>query len=103
MTDLLPLCWIPTRYVLKYLNSFFEWSDIIMSSVFIITILMVIIIYVYMRHKAQKNASRQINTIQDYHDACERIRSHRELRDKYNCHQNYVTKYNSSEDYRERK
>lgn len=74
-----------------------------MSGVFIITILMVIAIYLYMRHKAKQNSSRQINTVQDYHDAYERIRSHRELRDKYNHHQNYVTKYNSSEDYRERK
>ncbi len=74
-----------------------------MSGVFIITILMVIAIYLYMRHKTKQNSSRQINTIQDYHDAYERIRSHRELRDKYNRHQNYVTKYNSSEDYRERK
>lgn len=74
-----------------------------MSGVFIITILMVIAIYLYMRHKTKQNSSKQINTIQDYHDAYERIRSHRELRDKYNCHQNYVTKYNSSEDYRERK
>lgn len=74
-----------------------------MSGVFIITILMVIAIYLYMRHKTKQNSSKQINTIQDYHDAYERIRSHRELRDKYNRHQNYVTKYNSSEDYRERK
>ena len=55
-----------------------------------------------MRRKSKKNPASDINTVQDYHKAHERIHTRKELRDKQNAYQNYVTKYNSSEDYRER-
>lgn len=73
-----------------------------MAGIIILTVILVIIIYLYMRHKSHKNPAENINTVQDYHESYERIHTRKELRDKQNGYQNYVTKYNSSEDYRER-
>lgn len=73
-----------------------------MAGIIILTVILVIIIYFYMRCKSKKNPASDINTVQDYHKAHERIHTRKELRDKQNAYQNYVTKYNSSEDYRER-
>ncbi len=73
-----------------------------MAGVIILTVIFVVIIYFYMRHKSRKNSFDQINTVQDYHESYERIRTRKELRDKHNAYQRYVTKYNSTEDYRER-
>lgn len=73
-----------------------------MVGVIILTVIFVVIIYFYMRHKSKKNPVDHINTVQDYHESYERIRTRKELRDKQNAYQCYVTKYNSSEDYRER-
>lgn len=74
-----------------------------MIGVFILTAIFVIIIYVYMRHKAKQNKASDINFVRDYHESYRRVRTHRELRSKQNDYQTYVTKYNSSEDYRERR
>lgn len=73
-----------------------------MVGVIIVILIFVIIIYVYMRHKSRKNSVSNINTVQDYHDAHKRIMNRKELRDKQNTYQTYITKYNSSEDYREK-
>lgn len=73
-----------------------------MIGVIVLTVVMVIIIFLYMRHKSKQNPVSEMNTVQDYHESFERIHTRKELRDKQNAYQNYVTKYNSSEDYRER-
>lgn len=73
-----------------------------MVGVFILTVIFVVIIYLYMRRRSKKNPTSEINTIQDYHESYDRIRTRKELRDKENAYQTYITKYNSSEDYREK-
>lgn len=73
-----------------------------MLGVIIVTGIFVIIIYIYMRRKSRHNPVSKINTVQDYHEARQRIQTRKELRDKQNAYQSYVTKYNSSEDYREK-
>lgn len=72
-----------------------------MIGVIVLTVILVIIIFLYMRHKSKQNPVSEINTVQDYHESYKRIHTRKELRDKQNAYQNYVTKYNSSEDYRE--
>lgn len=73
-----------------------------MVGVIILTVIFVIIIYLYMRHKSKKNPASKINTVQEYHASYDRIRTRKDLRDKENTYQTYITKYNSSEDYREK-
>lgn len=73
-----------------------------MAGVIVATMVFVIFIYVYMRHKSRTNSVSNMNTVQDYHEAHERIKNRKELRDKQNSYRNYITKYNSSEDYREK-
>lgn len=73
-----------------------------MAGVLILTVIFVIIIYVYLRRRAKQNKSSDMNFVQDYHASFHRVRTRQGLRDKQNGYQTYVTKYNSSEDYRER-
>ena len=73
-----------------------------MAGVLILTVIFVIIIFVYLRRRAKQRKSTDMNFVQDYHESFHRIRTHQGLRDKQNGYQTYVTKYNSSEDYRER-
>ena len=75
-----------------------------MISVLLFTAIVVVLIFVYMRRKARKNSehTQNINSVRDYHASYDRIRSLSELRDKNNGYKTYETKYNSSEDYRER-
>lgn len=73
-----------------------------MAGVLILTVIIVIIIYLYLRRRARQNKSADMNSVRDYHESFHRVRTHRELRNKQNNYQTYVTKYNSSEDYRER-
>lgn len=72
-----------------------------MVRVFVLIALIVAVMYLYMRKKTKKYVSSEINTIEDYHANYDKIRSHKMLRDKQNEYQRYVTKYNSTEDYRE--
>ncbi len=73
-----------------------------MAGVFILTAIFLILIYVYLHRRAKQNKSTDINFVRDYHESYHRVRTHQQLRDKQNDYQTYVTKYNSSEDYRER-
>ena len=75
-----------------------------MISVLLFTAIVVVLIFVYMRRKARKNSehTQNTNSVRDYHASYDRIRSRSELRNKNNGYKTYVTKYNSSEDYRER-
>ena len=73
-----------------------------MAVVFTLTAIFVIFIYLYLRRKAKQNSSANINFVRDYHESYHRVRTRKELHDKQNGYQTYITKYNSSEDYRER-
>ena len=75
-----------------------------MISVLLFTAIVVVLIFFYMRRKARKNSAhtQNLNSVRDYHASYDRLRSRSELRDKTNGYKPYVTKYNSSEDYRER-
>lgn len=73
-----------------------------MVSVLLFTALIVVLIFLYMRHKTKSSNSADIDSVRDYHAAYDRIRSRREMRNRQDSYQNYRTKYNSSEDYRER-
>jgi hypothetical protein len=73
-----------------------------MTGMMMLIIILVFAIYLYMRHKSKKNSAKDINTVQDYHESYRQLGTRRELRDKNNVYRTYVTKYNSSEDYRER-
>ena len=75
-----------------------------MISVIIFTILIAVLIFFYMRHttKKRKKQSLQLNSVRDFHASYDRVKTRRELRDRHSGYQTYVTKYNSTEDYRER-
>ncbi|MCI8322410.1 MAG: hypothetical protein HFI54_01925 [Lachnospiraceae bacterium] len=75
-----------------------------MISVIIFTILIAVLIFFYMRHttKKRKKQSSQLNSVRDFHASYDRVKTRRELRDRHSGYQTYVTKYNSTEDYRER-
>lgn len=73
-----------------------------MAGVLILTTIFVIIIFLYLRNRAKKNKSTDMNFVRDYHESFRRVRTHKELHNKQNDYQPYITKYNSSEDYRER-
>lgn len=69
-----------------------------------ITLVIVVLIFLYMRYSARrrKKHTEQLNSVRDYHASFERVKTRRELRDRHTGYQTYVTKYNSTEDYRER-
>ncbi len=75
-----------------------------MVSVILFTALIVVLIFFYMSHKAKarRKDSAALDSVRDYHAAYDRIRTHKSVRDRQNNYQPYVTKYNSTEDYRER-
>ncbi len=75
-----------------------------MVSVILFTLLIAVLIFFYMRHTARrrKKHSAQLNSVKDFHASYDRVKTRRELRDRHSGYQTYVTKYNSTEDYRER-
>lgn len=74
-----------------------------MYSVVGFTLVVVVFIFLYMRHSARrrKKHTEQINSVRDYHASYDRVKTRKELRDRHSGYQSYVTKYNSTEDYRE--
>ncbi len=76
-----------------------------MIGAIVFTILVVIAIFFYMHRKAKQNRKRlaDMNSVRDFHAAYDRIRTHKDVRDRQNNYQTYVTKYNSTEDYREKR
>lgn len=76
-----------------------------MVSVLLFTALIVVLIFFYMlrKAKARRSGSANIDSVRDYHAAYDRFRTHKNVRDRQNNYQTYVTKYNSTEDYREKK
>lgn len=75
-----------------------------MIHVLLFTAAAVLLIFFYMRHitKRRKSKTADINSVRDYHDSYDRVRSRKDIRDRENTRRTYVTKYNSLEDYRER-
>lgn len=75
-----------------------------MVSILLFTALVVIVIFFYMLRKSKRDRqkSADLNSVRDYHASYDRIRSHRNVRDQQNGYRPYVTKYNSTEDYREK-
>ena len=61
-----------------------------------LTTIFLVVIYIYIFRKRRQNRGKTWNSVQDYHDALD---SHRRSASGRN---DYVTKYNSSEDYREK-
>lgn len=75
-----------------------------MISIILFTLLIAVLIFFYMRHTARKRKrhSAELNSVRDFHASYDRVKTRRELRDRHSGYQTYVTKYNSTEDYRER-
>lgn len=75
-----------------------------MISVILFTLLVAVLIFFYMRHSAKrrKRKSSELDSIRDFHASYDRVKTRRELRDRHSGYHPYVTKYNSTEDYRER-
>ena len=74
-----------------------------MISVLFFTLLVSVLIFFYMRYATKRRNKRtaEIDSVRDDHESYERIRTRRALRDRNSGYQTYVTKYNSTEDYRE--
>lgn len=82
-----------------------------MIKVFILLVLFVVIVYIYTITKLKKNRekTKNIDSVQDFHDNYQHLIAKRQMPDRTRLQQNkskhyrkYVTKYNSSEDYREK-
>lgn len=74
-----------------------------MTGAIILTVIIVIAIYLYMRHTAKRNRAADIDFIKDYHANYKRSRTRRSTPGTDSTYRTYVTKYNSTEDYRERR
>lgn len=76
-----------------------------MVSVLLFTALIVVVIFFYMSRKSKRDRKRtsDINSVRDYHRSFDRVRTHKDVRDRQNHYQTYVTRYNSTEDYREKR
>ena len=75
-----------------------------MVGVIILTAIIVIAIYFYMHHAAKRNRTRtaDMDFVKTYHENYKRDRTRKNIQKTDNAYRTYVTKYNSSEDYRER-
>ena len=74
-----------------------------MTGVIISTVIIVIAIYFYMRHAAKRNRAADMDFVKSYHDNYKRDRNKMNTHKTDNAYRTYVTKYNSTEDYREHK
>lgn len=72
-----------------------------MIGVIICTVIIVIAIYFYMRHAAKHNRATDMDFVKSYHDNYKRDRRRKNIQKTDNAYRTYVTKYNSTEDYRE--
>lgn len=76
-----------------------------MSGALILTVIIVIAIYLYMRHTAKRRRTRSedIDFVKSYHENYKRGRTRKGPPGTDSGYHTYVTKYNSTEDYRERR
>ncbi len=76
-----------------------------MSGALIFTVIIVIAIYFYMRRTAKRSRAADIDSIKQYHNQYMRRNSRLNRRNHTSgqTYRSYVTKFNSTEDYRERR
>lgn len=74
-----------------------------MTGAIISTVIIVFAIYLYMRHTAKRSRAADMDFVKTYHDNYKRDRNKKNTHKTDNAYRTYVTKYNSTEDYRERK
>lgn len=74
-----------------------------MIGIIVLTVIMVVAIYFYMRRSAKRNRAADIDFIKTYHENYKRDRTRKNIQKTDNAYRTYVTKYNSTEDYRERR
>ena len=76
-----------------------------MIGTLILTVIIVIAIYLYMRHIAKRRRTRveNIDFVKSYHENYKRSRTRKSSPGTDSGYRTYVTKYNSTEDYRERR
>lgn len=73
--------------------------------------LVIVYVYIYVKIKKNREKTNNIDSVRDFNDAYKHLRDIKKTQseikyDKYisdNTYRNYVTKYNSSEDYREKR
>lgn len=75
-----------------------------MFKVFVLLGIFIVFVYVYSFIKIRKNRdkTKNLNSIQDFHDSYKHLTIKQIQQEKANGYKKYVTKYNSSEDYREK-
>lgn len=77
-----------------------------MAGFFIMILVLLAAVYIYSLSKIKKNRKKlnEMNTIQDIHDSYRRFSGKTKPQEKNHSdgYQYYITKYNSSEDYREK-
>lgn len=78
-----------------------------MYKAFILLGIFIVIVYVYTYIKIKKNKEKtnKINSIRDFHESYGHLINNQKdiAANKTSQYNNYVTKYNSSEDYREKR
>lgn len=77
-----------------------------MFKVFVLLAIFIVFVYVYSlkKMKRTREKTQNINTIQEFHDSYGHLlRKEQTEQRPYGEYQKYVTKYNSSEDYREKR
>lgn len=76
-----------------------------MSGALILTVIIVIAIYIYMRYAAKRRRTHaeSIDFVKSYHENYKRSRTRKNPSGTDSGYRTYVTKYNSTEDYRERR
>lgn len=72
-----------------------------MTGVLVLTVIIVMVIYIYMRHAAKRRRVEDMDFVKSYHDNYKRNRTRKNIQKTDNAYRTYVTKYNSTEDYRE--
>ena len=78
------------------------------TGILILTVLIVFAIYIYMRHifRKRKRAMDELDTVRYYHENYLKYGSDKKRRPRHidsdNGYRTYVTKYNSTEDFREK-
>lgn len=75
-----------------------------MFKVFVLLGIFIVFVYVYSFIKMKKNRdkTKNINSVQEFHDTYKILTVKQIQQEKSNGYNKYVTKYNSSEDYREK-
>ena len=76
-----------------------------MIGTLILTVIIVIAIYLYMHHTAKRRRTHveDIDFVKTYHENYKRSRTRKSAPSTDSGYRTYVTKYNSTEDYRDRR